>query len=356
MRTLVAVDLKEWDVHGADVSSDNPAVCHVTDDGSMLVIAQNNEGAMRLGRIMDQTGEYVTLGELPEQSVGHCVRLVDLGDGSAAAAFAEGTVARMEYSAGEMDWEEVGAVSDGLVEMALSPDGEVFVLITAKGKAVLMNREFDPLSEVEVHQEGFGQGEFVNVGWGKKETQFHGSLGKQAALAKPDTVSGAKVRSDMDDGSVRVTWREDGELFAVSYMPPLADQGRTIRVFSRDGILQSTSETTIGLEHSLAFKPSGAIMATTVRAPNKYEVAFFEKNGLRHGGFDLRLDRRECVVTNLLWSKAGDALLVASKSVETLSCAIHIYTCSNYHWSLAQAWDGLPVFRHLQWDPTLDLR
>ena len=29
-------------------------------------------------------------------------------------------------------------------------------------------------------QEGFGEGEFVNVGWGKKETQFHGTEGKEA--------------------------------------------------------------------------------------------------------------------------------------------------------------------------------
>ena len=28
--------------------------------------------------------------------------------------------------------------------------------------------------------------EFVQVGWGKKETQFHGSEGKQAAQIKPD--------------------------------------------------------------------------------------------------------------------------------------------------------------------------
>lgn len=28
--------------------------------------------------------------------------------------------------------------------------------------------------------------EFITVGWGKKETQFHGSVGKQAATAKPE--------------------------------------------------------------------------------------------------------------------------------------------------------------------------
>lgn len=28
--------------------------------------------------------------------------------------------------------------------------------------------------------------EFVNVGWGRKETQFHGSLGKEAAKQKSE--------------------------------------------------------------------------------------------------------------------------------------------------------------------------
>ena len=33
-------------------------------------------------------------------------------------------------------------------------------------------------------------GQFVTVGWGKKETQFHGSLGKQAAQVKPQVLYG----------------------------------------------------------------------------------------------------------------------------------------------------------------------
>jgi elongator complex protein 1 len=53
----------------------------------------------------------------------------------------------------------------------------------------------------------------VTVGWGKKETQFHGSLGKQAAQAKP-TSQGSL--SPNDDFSVRISWRGDGNYFCVS--------------------------------------------------------------------------------------------------------------------------------------------
>ena len=40
--------------------------------------------------------------------------------------------------------------------------------------------------ELMHYQEGFGEGAFVNVGWGKKETQFHGSEGKGARDVKAE--------------------------------------------------------------------------------------------------------------------------------------------------------------------------
>ena len=49
-----------------------------------------------------------------------------------------------------------------------------------------MTRDFDPISEVPMHPSQFGEAEFITVGWGKKETQFHGSEGKQAAVRKAE--------------------------------------------------------------------------------------------------------------------------------------------------------------------------
>ena len=73
----------------------------------------------------------------------------------------------------------------------------------------------------------------INVGWGKKETQFHGSLGKAATQSKQQEVyiivcvvkylfysctlknSDTSELYDIDDKSY-VSWRGDGQYFICS--------------------------------------------------------------------------------------------------------------------------------------------
>lgn len=73
---------------------------------------------------------------------------------------------------------------------------------------------------------------------------------------------------------------------------------RVIRVFSREGHLQSTSEPVGQLEQSLSWKSSGAsglITSTlTLVEQGKQQVAFFEKNGLRHGEFNITPGDQVC--------------------------------------------------------------
>ena len=81
--------------------------------------------------------------------------------------------------------------------MAWSPDQEVVAFITATENLVVMTCTFDPLAEHVLADHCAGEGQFVNVGWGKKETQFHGSEGKQAAKAKAVTDDETKM-SDLN--------------------------------------------------------------------------------------------------------------------------------------------------------------
>lgn len=137
----------------------------------------------------------------------------------------------------------------------------------------------------------------VNVGWGSKQTQFHGSLGKAAAQV-PQTPANAIGSSPDDDRLPRISWRGDGAFFVVSSLESVeALDRRVLRVYDRQGVLQNTSEPVAGLEHGLSWRPSGNLIASTQRfgfegggvgREGRHDVVFFERNGLRHGEFALR--------------------------------------------------------------------
>ena len=65
-----------------------------------------------------------------------------------------------------------------------------------------------------------------------------------------------------------IVWRDDGQYFAVSYVSKI-DRVRRIRVFNREGQLQSTSEPVQNLGDSLAWKPSaGPLIASSLKLSN----------------------------------------------------------------------------------------
>jgi len=134
------------------------------------------------------------------------------------------------------------------------------------------------------------------MGLGSKKTRFHSSLGKAAAQIPTAVVVGS---SSDDDTLPRINWRSDGTAFVVSPLSPDSGGARhhVLRVYDRNAILQSTSEPVAGLEHSLVWKPSGNLIASTQRfgfegggsgKEERHDVVFFERNGLRHGEFELR--------------------------------------------------------------------
>jgi len=242
--------------------------------------------------------------------------------------------------------EEVGCVECGLECLVLSPDLEIITLVTSELVAITMTRDYVPVMETKLLQDKFGDGEFVNVGWGKKETQFHGKAGKDSRVV---AVEAGKVEEG-DDGAVRLSWRGDGQMFCVSYVVPEiegAESRRKIRVLDRSGNLYSTSEECSGLEWSLAWRPSGSLIATTVTKHGKHTVAFFEKNGLQHGEFVLG---EGLVVSGLAWSCDSEVLAVWGEKV------MQLWVRQNYHWYCKQEIMVEGVLIEPAWsgeDPTL---
>ncbi|XP_041981011.1 elongator complex protein 1-like [Aricia agestis] len=222
----------------------------------------------------------------------------------------------------------VGVCEDGLLAMEWSPDQEILILVTKTLKVIVMSCTFDPISETYLLSDEFGEKEFINVGWGKKETQFHGSEGKQAAKAKTSDIEDAPVT----DERVKISWRGDGNLFGVGYN---ANGRRKFKVFDRDGNLQSTSENVLGLESNLSWRPSGSLIAATQKLQEKYTVSFFEKNGLKHREFTLPVNSTT-TVKELLWTTDSEILIVQCRDEAANLDIVFLYTRRNYYWYLKQ--------------------
>lgn len=249
----------------------------------------------------------------------------------------------------------VGNVESGITSMSWSPDMELLVLTTGQETMIMMTRDFDPITEKSLHPENFGSAEFITVGWGKKETQFHGSVGKQAATLKPEDE---KPALPWDDRKPRISWRGDGQFFVVSTISP-STGSRKLRVWSREGEHDSTSENVDGVEHALCWKPSGSLITSSLRKPNRHEIIFFEKNGLRHGEFTLPFSVKQVEVKEVLWNTDSTVLAVWCEDLltddNTDNCKksyVQLWTVGNYHWYLKQSLpfeSDKPV--SVLWDP-----
>ncbi|KIM63897.1 hypothetical protein SCLCIDRAFT_1213692 [Scleroderma citrinum Foug A] len=255
-----------------------------------------------------------------------------------------------------------GTVDTGILAACWSPDDTLLTLATNEN-VILMTSTFDVLSEVPLQTSEFGEDAPIDVGWGSKETQFHGSIGRSHLNTQVHTNDEEKNVSD--DGLPRITWRGDGAYFAVSTCSPQPQSHRVIRVYSHEGRLQSTSEPVSGLEASVAWRPNGGLIASSqmevrlgphdTRKSGKYDVVFFERNGLRHGEFSLRRPQVRndsfCRVKDLLWSP--DSAVLAVWLEDTKGDTVQLWTTGNYHWYLKQEIHppGIDHFTTVAWHP-----
>uniref|UniRef100_UPI00358E7191 elongator complex protein 1 n=1 Tax=Myxine glutinosa TaxID=7769 RepID=UPI00358E7191 len=328
-----------------------------------LVMVVSSRGLAWLDPKLCQVNEENLLlaeGYLPSDGTGHFVAIQDLPEAEAVCvATTSGDVLLYNISTAQVEC--VGSVESGLVDMVWSPDQEIVVLATGQKTLILMNKDFDPITEVSLDPEDFGEAKFITLGWGKKETQFQGSAGKKAAFQKQQEKLFA---SPLDDEKVRISWRGDGQYFVVSSVCP-ATGARKLRVWSREGVLQSTSEAIVGLEHPLCWKPSGSLIASTQRKPNKHDVIFFERNGLAHGEFTLPFGKDRVLVKEMFWNSDSSILALWLEDQEPSAdeqatdeaeyCYIQLWTVNNYHWYLKQSlcWDkrGNRRVAAFCWDP-----
>jgi len=140
---------------------------------------------------------------------------------------------------------------DIVAEISYSPDFERILLLTENGQVTLVNECFEVLNHFNITEISLTEIKLVNVGWGKKETQFHGSEGKDKRVMKE--VIGDENNAN---NSINVCWRFDSLLFAIGYLNKITNL-RSIKIFNRDGVLQYISEDLSGIYllfwHNLKF-------------------------------------------------------------------------------------------------------
>lgn len=120
-------------------------------------------------------------------------------------------------------------------------------------------------------------------------------------------------------------------------------------------------------------RPSGNLITSTQRLPQKHDVVFFEKNGLRHGEFSLR---EECRVIELAWnsdssllalslekpdgyfgksnpSQILDFLTILSPKNFHLSPAVQLWSMNNYHYYMKHeiSYPAGVALTSMCWDP-----
>ncbi|KAL2138685.1 hypothetical protein VTI28DRAFT_6379 [Corynascus sepedonium] len=234
---------------------------------------------------------------------------------------------------GEAHVEIVGTLSPSIAAARWSPDEELLVIATGDAKVVFMSRSFDVITEVGLSPEDLKLSKHVSVGWGKKETQFQGRGAKAKALRDPTIPEKVDegALSPNDDGRCSISWRGDGAYVAVNFL----QEGvrRVIRVYNREGELDSVSEPVDGLEGSLSWRPEGNLIAGIQRISGRVDVAFFERNGLRHGQFTLRspADTPGALEDVALeWNSDSTVLAVILRD------RVQLWTMGNYHWYLKQ--------------------
>lgn len=321
----------------------------VSDDSLLVTTGPNENHTITLSRIASgsdasNSRQAITSWDAPPPSPDISYdRVLDLhcfpDTKSACLILAGGDifVVREDPQPGEDLIEIVGSVDAGISAAAWSPDEDILSICTGADTLLFMTREFESLANITLSAQDLKVSNHVSVGWGKKETQFKGR-GVAKTLRDPTMPEHVDegTLSATDDGRTTISWRGDGQYVAINSILT-GDDGfkrRVIRVYSREGTLESVNEPVNGLEGALSWKPSGQLIAGIRRQLDKADVVFFERNGLRHGEFSLRLGPEEISSTgsciDLRWNVDSTVLAVSMKD------RVQLWTMGNYHYYLKQ--------------------
>ncbi|KAK0424160.1 hypothetical protein QR680_008522 [Steinernema hermaphroditum] len=219
-----------------------------------------------------------------------------------------------------------------------SPDFST-LCITTTSNIIFLSRDFDVITQDELNPSRQGSAELMTVGWGSRETQFQGKVGRKG-LQAPDAESiPVQLDPTKDDFAPSISWQSGGEYVAVNSVDAVEDKHvRVIRIWNREGELISRCVPLAGMESCLATRPVGNLIATARRLNDKRSVCFYEKNGQRRYQFDLPRSRErhsaDVKIEYLAWNADASILAAYFVSESAKQFWIDFYVVSNYKWDL----------------------
>ncbi|TID27197.1 hypothetical protein CANINC_002747 [Pichia inconspicua] len=334
-------------------------------DSLTLVLGSHDSNLIEIQQF-DKSGNTTLLASIPfndNDKILSCSHFEDTNQ--LVLVFQNGDIILATYNPSNFDIDQtlieiVGTIDNGIKSAKWSYDEEILSLVTNDHNLLLFSRNLDLILERKIDSSDLKINNQVSLGWGKEETQFKGKGAKQierqrkllknaglnidsdnAILCDPTIkeIQNGKI-SDFESFNYEISWRGDCQFFAISCIEKIDNDTdksrRVIRVYSRDGDLISVSEPVDGQEHTLSWKPQGSLIASTQRRfepeinDNVLDIIFFEKNGLRHGEFDSRIDANSGNIIKIDWSSNSEILLLQ------LENSIQLWYTKNYHWYLKQ--------------------
>lgn len=218
-------------------------------------------------------------------------------------------------------------IPEGILSMKWNPTMEKFVVFRADGQMKFFNQSCERIHEMDINSDEETEHKWIAIGWGKKETQFHGTAGKQAALAKEYKPENPFV----DNFIPGITWAEKGTLLAVN-VPTKDLKMRHIRIFNSSGELQCTSLNYYGLYRFITFNTVDRLFICAEKIDGINRVIFFEKNGLLHSKFQLHGKFNDASVKSIHWNAHLEILIIWL--YEENQDTIQFYSTINHHWYL----------------------
>lgn len=333
-------------------------VCSILFLGPLSSVAASpgSRPSLTQSRLCERIALWEAPSPTPDLPVDRIVSLHYFSDNATTCLVLEGgdiVIVQERLDFEEVHIEIMGSIDAGITAARWAPDEELLVITTKADSVVFMSRSFDGIAEATMTFADLSASNHVSVGWGKKETQFQGKGAKAKALRDPtipEKVDEGKT-SPNDDGRTSVSWRGDGAYVAINTIESASR--RLVRVYTRDGVLESVSEPVDGLEGALSWRPAGNLMAGIQRFSDHVNVVFFEKNGLKHGQFTLRstepLDDPSIHI-GLEWN--SDSTVLAVSFADT----VQLWTTGNYHWYLKQEILLRSPCSLLSWHPKKALR